>query len=97
MCIRDRRDEASGAEVSTDAWAAVYEALKGAFAVRQLARTTRKTYRGWIRDFQRQAGDKKPEDLRAEDAAAYLTWLAVERQLGASAQNQAFNALVRLF
>lgn len=65
--------------------------------MRQLARTTRKTYRGWIRDFQRQAGDKKPEDLRAEDAAAYLTWLAVERQLGASAQNQAFNALLFLF
>ena len=70
------------------------EELKGVFAVRQLARATRKTYGIWIRQFQRYAKGCTPDSVVAADAAAFLTHLAVDRKVSASAQNQAFNALL---
>lgn len=78
-------------------WDAANEQLEGVFAVRQLARATRKTYRGWIGRFQRFAQDRTPESVVAADAAAFLTHLAVDRKVSASAQNQAFNAILFFF
>lgn len=75
-------------------WDAANQELIGVFAVRQLARTTRKTYRAWVLQFQCFAQDRTPDSVSAADAAAFLTHLAVERKVGASAQNQAFNALL---
>ena len=38
-------------------------------------------------------GKKHPSTLGAPDILAFLTWLAVERQVSASTQNQALSAL----
>ena len=82
---------------SANQWTAHNDKLEDVFAVRQLARATRKTYRGWILQFQNFAKDLDPEAVTAETAAAFLTNLAVERKVNASTQNQAFNALLFFF
>ena len=47
--------------------------------------------------FQAFTKSKPPEDLPTEDVKAFLTFLAVERKVAASTQNQAFNALLFFF
>lgn len=68
---------------------------------RHLAETTIRCYQAWVRDFLRfhRQGDRwrPPAELAEQEVGAYLTWLAVERRLSASSQNQATNALVFLY
>ena len=42
-------------------------------------------------------GKKHPSTLGAPDISAFLTWLAVERQVSASTQNQALSAVLFLY
>jgi integron integrase len=72
-------------------------------ARRHLAPATIRCYQRWVRDFLAFHRDpstgawKHPVELRAPHVEAYLTALAVARQLAASTQNQATNALVFLY
>jgi len=61
------------------------------------SRKTEKSYCYWIRSFIRFHKYKHPSDMGAPEISQYLTWLAVERQVSASTQNQAFNAIVFLY
>jgi len=66
------------------------------------ARSTTKTYCGWIRDFvffhRRKAGVfVHPREMGAREIEDYLTYLAVERRVAAATQNLALNALVFLW
>ena len=61
------------------------------------SRKTEKSYCHWIRSFIRFHKYKHPSDMGAPEISQYLTWLAVERQVSASTQNQAFNAIVFLY
>jgi site-specific recombinase XerD len=54
---------------------------------------TLKTYRHWLKRFQAFTRSKPPESLSAVDVKEFLTWLVVKKQVAASTQNQAFNAL----
>lgn len=71
--------------------------------VREVIRTqhfsykTEKTYISWINRFIIYHDRKHPADLRGDDIAAFLTHLAVNRNVSAPTQNQAMNALVFLF
>ena len=42
-------------------------------------------------------GKKHPSTLAASDISAFLTWLAVDRQVSASTQNQALSAVLFLY
>jgi site-specific recombinase XerD len=53
-----------------------------------------KSYRGWIRQFQNFTKSKDPASLSTADVKDFLTYLAVKKQVAASTQNQAFNALL---
>ncbi len=55
------------------------------------------TYSGWARKFQAFTETKDPTLLSTEDVKAFLTSLAVKRQVAASTQKQAFNALLFFF
>lgn len=58
---------------------------------------TEKSYWYWIRFFIRFHGLKHPKEMREPEVAAFLTWLATDRNVAAATQNQALNALVFLY
>ncbi len=63
--------------------------------LRHYSPKTLKAYRQWVRHLQTLTRSKDPAALSSTDVREFLTWLAVQRQVSASTQNQAFNA--RLF
>jgi len=61
------------------------------------SRKTEQSYCYWVRSFIRFHRYRHPSDMGAEEISQYLTWLAVHRNVSASTQNQAFNAIVFLY
>ncbi len=78
-------------------WDKIIDNLAAEIKTRHYSRKTLKAYADWTRKFQGFLHNKTPEELSAEDIKAYLTYLAVNRKVAASTQNQAFNALLFLF
>jgi integron integrase len=58
---------------------------------------TEKSYVHWIKEFIRFHNMAPPRSLGAEAVEAFLTHLAVHKQVAASTQNQAFSALIFLY
>jgi integron integrase len=79
------------------------ERIENVGARRRLAALSIECYRRWIVDFLRYHRDPRsrewrhPRELDATHVEAYLTHLVVDRQLSASSQNQATNAIVFLY
>ena len=61
------------------------------------SRKTEHAYCYWIRFFIKFHRCRHPTELGAKDISTFLTWLAVHRQVSASTQNQAFNAILFLY
>ena len=59
--------------------------------------STEKTYIGWLRSFGAYLNFKTPANVSSADIQNFLTFLAVERDVSISTQNQALNALVFLY
>jgi len=78
-------------------WTGVYNDLKNAIKIRHYSPSTLKTYISWTRKFQTYTKSKDSRLLTVEDVKGFLTWLAVEKDVAASSQNQAFNALLFVF
>ena len=78
-------------------WGQVLVSLEDVIRIRQYARTTSKTYRNWIIQFQDFLDSKPVEEVTDDDAVAFLSWLATHRRVVATTQNQAFNSLLFLF
>ena len=57
---------------------------------------TEKIYLGWIRRFSVIIKYRKTKEINVEDLKSFLSVLAVERKVSASAQRQTFNALLFL-
>jgi len=62
-----------------------------------LAYNTEKTYVHWIKSFILFHGKRHPLEMGPDEITEYLTYLAVKRNVSASTQNQALNALVFLY
>lgn len=75
-------------------WRPAFDALKSEITLRHYSPRTLQTYRGWVRQFQGFTRSKDPGLLTGSDARDFLTFLAAERKVAASTQNQAFNALL---
>lgn len=58
---------------------------------------TEEAYVGWIKRFIYFHGKRHPKDLGKTEIESFLTFLAVERNVSASTQNQAFSALLFLY
>ena len=58
---------------------------------------TEEAYVGWIRQFILFHEKRHPKDMGENEISAFLTHLAVKRNVAASTQNQAFNALLFLY
>ena len=71
--------------------------------VRDLIRTLHYTYRTeeaclhWIRQYILFHGKRHPTEMGVAEVSAFLTHLAVKRQVAASTQNQALAALLFLY
>lgn len=82
---------------SGTSWVFVFDTLESVIKMRHYSLKTLKAYRGWTRRFQTFTKSKDYQLLTQKDVIAFLSYLAVERQVSASSQNQAFNALLFLF
>ena len=58
---------------------------------------TEEAYVGWIRKFILFHGKRHPKEMGEDEISAFLTHLAVNRNVASSTQNQAFNALLFLY
>ena len=64
---------------------------------RHYARRTVKTYEQWLRRFLHFHGLRHPREMGSHEVNAFLSHLAVEKQVSASTQNQALAALLFLY
>jgi site-specific recombinase XerD len=64
---------------------------------RHLSLRTEEAYRNWIKRYILFHGKRHPRELDADAVRAFLTDLAVNQNVSASTQNQAFNALLFLY
>jgi integron integrase len=78
-------------------WDQALLSLSNEIKVRQYSPKTLKSYTLWAEKLRYFTLHKPPEILDVEDVKRFLTFLAVERKVAASSQNQAFNALLFFF
>lgn len=71
--------------------------VRAAIRVHGYSRRTEKAYVAWVRRFVRFHGVRHPRELGAEEVSAFLTHLAMERNVSASTQNQALSAILFLY
>lgn len=71
--------------------------VRYAIRVRQYSLATEKAYLGWIRKFILHHGKRHPADMAKMEIEAFLSHLAVNRQVSPSTQNQALQALLFLY
>lgn len=90
------KNTAPAANCASD-WSWIYAKLVEQIRIRHYSDKTLRSYRGWVRQLQSFVGSKDGTMLDVEDVKAFLSYLAVERKVSASSQNQAFNGLLFLF
>jgi len=87
----------SRANGEVDPWSAIFERMRQALRIRHYSPNTEKTYLDWSRRFVTYVHGRPSETVGEADVRRYLSHLAIQRQVSASTQNQAFNALLFLF
>jgi integron integrase len=75
----------------------LFDVLREAIRIRHYSLRTEDTYVDWVRRFILFHGKRHPRELGAPEVQAFLSHLAVERQVAASTQNQAKAALIFLY
>ncbi|MCG2777619.1 MAG: integron integrase [Desulfobacterales bacterium] len=75
----------------------VLDQVRDIMRLKHYAYRTERTYTGWIKRFILFHDKKHPGEMGEPEVEAFLTWLAVERKVAKSTQNQAFNALNFLY
>lgn len=71
--------------------------VSAALRTRHRSRRTEEAYVGWIRRFILFHRKRHPDEMGHAEVAAFLSHLAVDRQVSASTQNQALCALLFLY
>ena len=69
----------------------------GYLRVRHYSTKTLQAYKAWTLKFQTFTKSKDPERVTMDDVKGFLSFLAVDKKVAASSQNQAVNALLFLF
>lgn len=91
------QDEVAPGEVERR-YGAILQSVTTEIRARHYSYRTELTYLDWVRRFIAFHGYRDPRQLDgAADVKAYLNYLAMEREVAASTQNQALNALVFLY
>ena len=82
---------------SNNEWDAVFDQLREAIRIRNYSNKTYSTYANWIGRFELFLNGKSPDNVIMNDVKDFLNFLAVKKNVAASTQNQACNALLFLF
>ena len=90
------RDELSASAVDAD-HQELLSRLRTEIRARHYSLRTEQAYEHWMRRFATFHALQSPRELGPEAVKEYLEYLAVERKVSASTQNQALNTLVFLF
>ncbi|MEA3427609.1 MAG: integron integrase [Thermodesulfobacteriota bacterium] len=94
----DKKDKKPiGFDTHVESWEQAKDIFINRMRLRHYSYNTEKTYREWIRRFILYTGKKSPLHVKSEHVKRFLTYLAVERKVSSSTQNQAFNALLFLY
>jgi len=78
-------------------WIILVDRVRESMRLKHLSIRTERTYLKWLRDFYSFVHHKLPTDIKSDDVRDFLSYLASERKVSASTQNQAFNALLFMF
>lgn len=89
--------ESPGSSNQQEKWQSLEEKTKQFLRLKHRAVSTEKTYISWLRSFSHFIHDKAPEQLIPADIQQFLSYLAVEKKVSTSTQNQALNALIFVF
>ena len=73
------------------------DTVRAALRTRHYSRRTEEAYVAWIRRYIVYNQKRHPAEMGAAEVSRFLTWLAVDRQVAASTQNQALGALLFLY
>ena len=80
---------------------AVLQRFREDLRLRNYSRMTEKTYLGWVRQYLRYCSERTsgeiPAVISAEHVRDFLAFLAMQRKVSASTQNQAFSSLLTFF
>lgn len=80
-----------------DQWRFAAEEMTKMLGLKQRAATTTSSYLSWLRQFYQFTKGISPLILDTTHVKNFLTYLAVERKISKSSQNQAFNAILFFF
>lgn len=75
-------------------WVWVYDSLAVAIKVRHYSPKTLQAYKSWTQKFQSFTTSKDANLLTMDDVKNFLSFLAVDKKVASSTQNQAFNAIL---
>jgi integrase len=79
------------------AWSEAIDQMVTIMRLKHMAYSTEQTYLNWMRQFYRYLQGLTPKELSAQHVIDFLTYLAVERKVAKSTQNQAFNSVLFFF
>ena len=65
--------------------------------VRHYSIRTEEAYVGWIKEYIRYFNKRHPAELGSDEIRAFLSYLAVKRNVASSTQNEALSALLFLY
>ncbi len=71
--------------------------VRSVIRIRHYSRRTEEAYTYWIRQFILFHDKRHPLEMGKTEVESYLSWLAEKRNVVASTQNQAFNAILFLY
>ena len=71
--------------------------VRDTIRLKQYSNKTEGVYLNWIKQYILFHDKKHPQCTGASEVEAFLTYLAVDREVAASTQNQAFGALLFLY
>ncbi len=96
--ISSSRESASLAREARPRFGAdLRERVRRAIRLRHLSRRTEKAYWDWIVRYVIFHDKRHPEEMGARAITSFLSWLATDRKVSASTQNQALSALIFLY
>jgi integron integrase len=78
-------------------WKTVAEEMRHALRLRHRAARTEEAYLSWLRKYYLFLNGKAPYSIDSSHVKDFMTYLAVEKNVAESTQNQAFNAILFLY
>ena len=77
--------------------APVLDRVRQTIRAKHYSRRTESAYADWIRRYILYHRKRHPSEMGASEITAFLTWLATDRRVSASTQNQALSAVLFLY